>query len=51
MPMKTITSETYPVTYNYDLFIWLSDDGSNQNELMNKVFSAKVNVNSATKKQ
>ena len=50
MPMKIITGETYPITNNYDLYIWLSEDNSVQNELMNKVFSAKVNVNSAIKK-
>lgn len=37
-------------TYTYDLYIWLSDDGTNQNELMNKSFGAKVNVKSAVKK-
>lgn len=50
MPMTILTPKTYPITYNYELYIWLSDDGSNQNNLMNKVFSAKINVNSAIKK-
>ena len=38
------------VTYNYDLYVWLSDDGTNQNELMSKGFSAKININSAIKR-
>lgn len=50
MPMTVITPSSYPAVYNYELYIWLSDDGSNQNDLMNKAFRAKVNVNSATKK-
>lgn len=50
MPMTKMAPTTYPTTYNYELYIWLSEDGSNQNALMNKVFSAKVNINSAVKK-
>lgn len=50
MPMTVLTPISYPQTYNYELYIWLSDDGTNQNELMNKGFKAKINVNSATKK-
>ena len=45
-----LTQEIYPKTYNYELYIWLSDDNTNQNNLMSKVFSAKVNVDSAAKK-
>ncbi len=50
MPMTKITNVTYPQTYTYELYIWLSDDGTDQNNLMNRGFSAKVNVNSAIKK-
>ncbi len=51
IPMTILKHEQDNVTYNYDLYIWLNDDGTNQNELMNKSFSAKINVNSAVKKQ
>ncbi len=50
MPMTVLNPISYPGTYNYELYIWLSDDGTDQNALMNKFFSAKINVNSATKK-
>ncbi len=50
MPMKMLTPNTYPKTYSYELLIWLSDDGSVQNNLMNKGFSAKVDVISAIKR-
>lgn len=50
MPMTILKNITYPQTYTYELYIWLSDDDTNQNDLMNKGFSAKINVNSATKK-
>lgn len=50
-PMTVITPENYPQTYNYELFIWLSEDETNQNDLMNKEFSAKVDINSAIKKK
>ena len=50
MPMTKLTPIIYPVTYSYELLIWLSDDDSNQNILMNKGFSAKININSAIKK-
>ena len=50
MPIKLYTPSKYPTTYNYDLYIWLSDDGSVQNNLMNKAFSARVLVDSALKK-
>lgn len=49
-PMILLTPSSYPKTYSYELYIWLSDDGTNQNDLMNKAFSAKVNVKSAIKK-
>lgn len=51
MPPKIINEEVYPKTYVYDLFVWISDDGSNQNELMGKRFSAKVKINSASKRK
>ncbi|MBQ9853583.1 MAG: hypothetical protein IJO57_00935 [Bacilli bacterium] len=51
MPNKIVSIEKYPTTYVYDLFIWLSEDGSDQNHLMNKTFGAKVRVNSAVKKK
>ena len=50
MPMTKLTNNTYPQTYTYELYIWLSDDGTDQSNLMNKEFGAKINVNSATKK-
>ncbi len=51
LPTTIITPKSYPYTYNYELLIWLSDDGTNQNNLMNKKFSAKINVNTAMKKE
>lgn len=50
MPMTKLTPTTFPATYSYELLIWLSDDETNQNLLMNKGFSAKININSAIKK-
>ena len=50
IPMTELHPAAYPQTYNYELYIWLSDDGTDQNNLMNKGFSAKININSATKK-
>ncbi len=50
MPMTKLSPATYPTTYSYELLIWLSDDESNQNTLMNKGFSAKISINSAIKK-
>lgn len=49
-PMTLMKPISYPQTYTYELYIWLTEDESDQNELMNKVFSAKVNINSAVKK-
>lgn len=49
LPMSLLTPKTYPKAYTYELYIWLSDDNTNQNNLMNKGFSAKVNINSAVK--
>ena len=50
MPMTIMTPINYPYTYVYELYIWLSEDKTNQNELMNKKFGAVINVNSAIKK-
>ena len=50
MPMKIMTPVNYPQSYSYELLIWLSDDGTVQNDLMNKGFRAKVNVVSAVKR-
>ena len=50
MPMTVLHPSSYPMVYNYELYIWLSEDETDQNNLMNKVFSAKINVNSAMKK-
>ena len=50
MPMTLLDLETYPYTYAYELYIWLSEDGSEQNHLMNKNFGARIKVNSAVKK-
>jgi len=50
MPMTLMTPPKYPYTYTYDLYIWLSEDETDQNHLMDKNFRAKVNVNSAIKK-
>ena len=49
--MTIIEPSNYPQTYNYELYIWLKEDGTNQNNLMNKGFSAKINVSSALKKK
>lgn len=49
-PLTIMNPNSYPQTYSYDFYLWLSEDETNQNELMNKVFSAKINVNSAIKK-
>ena len=48
--MTIVKPTTYPWTYAYELYIWLSEDETNQNHLMDKVFSAKIDVNSAVKK-
>jgi len=50
MPMTVLTPTSYPGIYIYELYIWLSEDDSNQNSLMNKEFSANINVNSAIKR-
>lgn len=50
LPMTVLQIDKYPTTYTYELYIWLSEDGTDQNYLMNKKFGAKINVNSAVKK-
>ena len=50
MPMKLMKPTQYPQTYTYELYIWLSENNTNQNNLMNKVFNAKLNINNAVKK-
>ena len=49
-PMQILNPNEYPHTYNYEFYIWLSEDGTNQNNLMNKGFSARINIDSAIKK-
>lgn len=49
-PMTIMTPENYPYTYIYELYIWLSENETNQNHLMDKVFGAKIDINSAVKK-
>jgi len=49
-PMTILKPNTYPQTYTYELYIWLSENNTNQNNLMNKAFGAKLNINSAIKK-
>lgn len=50
LPITIMKPQTYPYTYAYELYIWLSEDGSNQNYLMNKTFGAKIEIDSAIKK-
>ena len=48
--MIIMSPPSYPYTYAYELYIWLSEDETNQNDLMNKKFGAKIVINSAVKK-
>lgn len=50
LPTTMVIPQNYPETHEYTLYIWLSDNKTNQNNLMNKKFSAKINVNSAIKR-
>ena len=50
LPMTILKPDTYPYTYVYELYIWLSEDETDQNGLMNKQFGARVDINSAVKK-
>ena len=50
LPMTIMTPDTYPYTYVYELYIWLSEDETNQNDLMNKKDVVKKKVNRAIKK-
>ena len=49
-PLTVMTPNSYPQTYTYDFYLWLSENETNQNDLMNKSFSAKIYVDSAIKK-
>jgi len=50
LPMTVLEPAKYPYTYIYELYIWLSEDETNQNHLMNKNFGAKIDITSAVKK-
>lgn len=50
MPMTLLKPDKYPQTYTYELYIWLSENNTDQNNLMNKGFNAKLNINNAIKK-
>lgn len=50
LPMTVMSPTSYPYTYVYEFYVWLSEDKTNQNNLMNKKFGAKINVTSAVKK-
>ena len=50
LPMTIMNPTNYPYTYVYELYIWLSEDETYQNDLMNKNFGAKIDINSAVKK-
>lgn len=50
MPMTIMNPSTYPETYIYEFYMWLSEDETDQNYLMNKKIGAKINVVSAVKK-
>lgn len=50
LPMSIMNPTSYPYTYAYELYIWLSEDETDQNYLMNKNFGAKIDINSAVKK-
>ena len=43
--------ENFPQTNTYEFYVWLSDDGNDQNYLMNKSFSGRIKINSASKKR
>ena len=51
LPNTIMEIANYPETYTYELYIWLSEDGTNQNHLMNKNFSGRIIINSALKKR
>ena len=50
LPMTIMTPDSFPYTYIYEFYVWLSEDKTDQNNLMNKKFGAKINVTSAVKK-
>jgi len=51
LPSTVMEITSYPNTYTYELYIWLSEDGTNQNYLMNKNFNGKIKINSAVKRR
>lgn len=50
-PSTIVEVNNYPKTDTYEFYVWLSDDGSNQNDLMNKGFSGRIKINSASKRR
>jgi len=48
--LKSMSTVTVGATYTYELRVWLQDSGVSQNDLMQKNFSARVQVSSAAKK-
>ncbi len=51
LPNEVLNIPSYPYSYNYKLIIWLSENESDQNNLMNKELKARINVISAVKKR
>ena len=51
LPNNILSIPSYPYSYNYQLKIWLSENDSDQNYLMNKELKGKINVISAVKKR
>lgn len=51
LPSTVMEITSFPQTYTYELYIWLSEDGTDQNHLMNKNFSGRIKINSASKKR
>ena len=50
MPMTIMMPDVYPSTYVYEFYVWLSENETDQNNLMNKNFGGKLAINSAIKK-
>lgn len=50
LTLKSMSTITVGTTYNYELRVWLNETGQNQNTLMNKNFSGRIEVSSAMKK-
>lgn len=51
LPSTIMNITNYPQTNTYEFYVWLSDDGTDQNYLMNKNFSGRIKINSASKKR